>query len=499
MIATSGFTKGAEPDMVLIGELMEEMGRHPPAVAARKLLVEHYSSIGWAEAALENAKELEKIAPEDSEVKQFLQTLDKKPELPAPSAPRTPVKKPVSIVSLPVTETLQWDPRTSRYVKKGSENNKGEVSKPKTATNLSSARQDLSTGYEALEIKARYVLADLLHLQALQTKADLPQPIHTSKIRSIAEGRKKSGKQILQPNSVRAVAQIVRGDPTSATKFIITDLETIMKWIRDQQNDTSGAHDDELRAALVKRRVALEAVLPEELRIHCEHALMHVEHENLSRNYANTETMYGDSVKDIPRANFYVTEDNYAWDMEELVAAIKANNGILRNPLSKEMFTPKDVKEITMHDLGKPLAALAVKQREMAKGVRPDTIERMEKLSLILLEDQTTDALPSRVAVDEFLAYIATCTSCDSSLLSKTTADTTAVPENEQKAIEDLKCPAKDSHTGQSYDFSIGEAVRDAKGNQVCFHKTGDFIKQAAAHLRQKKGVAADAASCIMM
>jgi hypothetical protein len=272
-----------------------------------------------------------------------------------------------------------------------------------------------------------------------------------------------------------------------------------MMWIRDQQDDTSGANDDELRAALVKRRVALEAVLPEELRIHCEHALMHVEHENLSRNYANTETMYGDAVKDIPRANFYVTEDNYAWDMEELVAAIKANNGVLRNPLSKEMFTPKDVKEITMHDLGKPLAALAVKQREMAKGVRPDTIERMEKLSLILLEDQTTDALPSRVAVDEFLAYIATCTSCDSFLLSKTTTDTTAVPENEQKAIEDLKCPAKDSHTGQSYDFSIGEAVRDAKGNQVCFHKTGDFIKQAAAHLRQKKGVAADAALCIMM
>jgi hypothetical protein len=86
-----------------------------------------------------------------------------------------------------------------------------------------------------------------------------------------------------------------------------------------------------------------------------------------------------------------------------------------------------------------------------------------------------------------------------SSLCSKTTADTTAVPENEQKTIEDLKCPAKDSHTGKSYDFSIGEAVRDAKGNQVCFHKTGDFIKQAAAHLRQKKGVATDTASCVMM
>lgn len=66
------------------------------------------------------------------------------------------------------------------------------------------------------------------------------------------------------------------------------------------------------------------------------------------------------------------------------------------------------------------------------------------------------------------------------------------MPELEQKAIERLKCPAKDSHTGQAYDFSIGEAVRDAKGNRVCFHKTGDFIKQAATHLRQNQGAAAD-------
>jgi hypothetical protein len=62
------------------------------------------------------------------------------------------------------------------------------------------------------------------------------------------------------------------------------------------------------------------------------------------------------------------------------------------------------------------------------------------------------------------------------------------VPEAEQKALNGLKCPAKDSHTGQAYDFSIGEAVLDAKGNRVCFHKTGDFIKQAAQHLRQNRG-----------
>jgi len=77
--------------------------------------------------------------------------------------------------------------------------------------------------------------------------------------------------------------------------------------------------------------------------------------------------------------------------------------------------------------------------------------------------------------------------------------DIKVVPDLEQKAIDGLKCPAKDSHTGQAYDSSIGEAVRDAKGNRVCFHKTGDFIGQAAAHLRQQKGVAPDVASCGVM
>lgn len=67
-------------------------------------------------------------------------------------------------------------------------------------------------------------------------------------------------------------------------------------------------------------------------------------------------------------------------------------------------------------------------------------------------------------------------------------ANAFSVPELEQKAIEGLKCPAKDNHTGQAYDSSIGEAVRDAKGNRVCFHKTGDFIGQAAAHLRRNQG-----------
>jgi hypothetical protein len=196
-------------------------------------------------------------------------------------------------------------------------------------------------------------------------------------------------------------------NPSEAMSIAIADLEETMEWVR--REDPSKANNDMVRDILVKRMDALQAALPDELKVHCELALMHVEHESFQRNYANSETMLGDEVKDIPRAVFYVTEDNYAWNMEELVQAITVNKGVMRNPLSREMFTPKDVRGILLHPLATSLAALAVEQHEMSKGVRVETVVRMEALARILLEDQTADTLPSRKAVDEFLVYIATC------------------------------------------------------------------------------------------
>ncbi|KAF2633407.1 hypothetical protein BU25DRAFT_405302 [Macroventuria anomochaeta] len=479
MAATSGNTGSGDPDMVLIGELMEEMSRHPPAIGARKLLVEHYISVGWVEAALDNTKELKNLAPGDVDVGRFLQVLEKKPEPPVPERttlpppPKYPTEKPV--------ERLVWDPKSGRYKKttapKPAEK-KLETSVVDVGDNLDAARQDLVTGYQALRAKAGFILTDLMHLQALQKKANISPSKNTVKVQRIVDGQVNTSTQLCTP---RTTARAMRDSPKDAMSIAIADMEEAVRWHKKFLGHTPGASTDALRDALVKRKVALEVALPDNLKPYCEVALMHMEHEQFDRNYANTETMYGDEVKDIPRSNFYVTEDNYAWDMDELVAAIKAGSGVLRNPLSKQMFTPKDVKGIYMHSLANSLAALAVEQKEMSKGVRPETINRMEKLSSILLEDQSADTMPSRHAVDEFLAYVAT------------------LPEREQKAIDGLKCPAKDSHTGQAYDSSIGEAVRDAKGNRVCFHKTGDFIGQAAAHLRQQKGVVADSEKCGIM
>jgi hypothetical protein len=227
--------------------------------------------------------------------------------------------------------------------------------------------------------------------------------------------------------------------------------------------------NDSVRESLAKRVRALTASLPENLQHYASSALMHVEHEVLQRTYVCDETMLGDPISEVPRAHFWVSEDGYAWDMEELAQALASNGGVMRNPLSKKMFTSSDIRAIVQHPLGSRLAALRVEQSKLSKGVRTDTISRLEKLSAVFLADMSEDQLTSRHALEEFSAYLAT------------------LPQSEQNALDKLRVPAHDSHTGQPFDTSIGEAVRDAQGNKVCVHKTGDLLAQAARHLRQRK------------
>jgi hypothetical protein len=247
----------------------------------------------------------------------------------------------------------------------------------------------------------------------------------------------------------------------------VADFIEVAQLLRSSASQSSPVDNDTIREALVKRVRLITDDLPKELKAHASSALMHIEHELLQRTYVNDETMLGDPVADIPRGYFWVSEDGYAWDMEELAQALTSNGGVFRNPLSRILFTPSDVRAILQHPLGKGLSALQVEQGKLSQGVRLETIEQLEKVSATLLEDMSNDQVPSRRAIDEFLVY------------------TAMLPEVEQKAIDKLRVPAKDSHTNQPFDATIGEAVRDALGNRVCFHKTGDFLRQAAARLRQ--------------
>lgn len=403
MAASSGATGSGDPDMVLIGELMEEMSRRPPAIAARKLLIEHYIAVGWIEAALDNTNELRALSWGDSDVARFLQVLEKKPEPPSPEK-ITPAA-PKYFAARKTNDGLVWDAKTGQYKKEAASKQNEKTPQVVIADvkdDLDTAQQAFITGYQALRARSNFILKDLMHLQALQKKESIVPSRNTARIQKIVNGQTDALTQLRTP---RSTAHSMRDNPKAAADIAIADLEEAVEWYRR----LPGTDTDKVRDAVVKRKAALEVALPDELKPFCGVALMHLEHEQLGRNYTNTETMYGDAVKDIPRSNFYVTEDNYAWDMDELVAAIKAGSGVLRNPLSKQMFTPTDVKGMYSHPLATPLAALAVEQREMSKGVRPETISRMEKLSSVLLEDQSADTLPSRHAVDEFLAYVATC------------------------------------------------------------------------------------------
>lgn len=444
--------------MVLISELLEEISRNPPAIGARKILVEHYITIGWLDAATENVQELQRHAPGDSEVDTLLKVLSRKPA-PPETKPKATIK-PSSSKPLGKTTGSKFSFTFGKEPKATVAPLQGD---------LDAAQQEFAEGHEKLRVRAKHLIGDLLRLKGLQRKHGLSGSNNTHRIQRIADG---DGGNVSaykgQPPSARATARNIKDHPKEATDLAIRDLVDMMEWLRGKPGTEDGTDHDTVREALVKRVHAIQSALPEALKLHPEIALMHIQHEHLGKTYANDETMLGDAVKDIPRETFYVTEDNYAWDMEELAQAITANGGIMRNPLSRQMFTPKDIRAIVTHPNGKRLAALQVKQHEMAKGVRLKTVDEMEKLAKVLLDDQSMDAMPSRHAVDEFLAYIAT------------------LPESEQKALDGLKCPAKDSHTGHSYDFAVGEAVRDAKGNRVCFHKTGDFLKQAAAYLRKK-------------
>jgi hypothetical protein len=383
-MATPGTSRSIEPDMALISELMEEISRNSPAIAAQKLLVEHYIAVGWFDAAEDNIMELCNASSRDADITRLAKMLASRLE--------TDAKE--QAASKQTTTTF------SKQVKK-----KTRQAPPLADIDIITAGKELKEGYSSLRVRAHNVLSNLKHLAKLQKQNGLPQSQNIARIQAIVDGQKAAPTHTGPPASVRTIARtIIASDSSKAMDLVIADLEHTVQYWR-----ASGADDEKVRVALVKRIESLETALPNNLKIYCDLGLMHVVHENLEKSYVNDETMLGDSVKDVPREDFYVTEDNYFWAMSELVQAITVNGGVMRNPLNKHMFTPKDIRGILVHPLGKPLHAIRIKQNEMSRGVRPDTITHMEKLGMILLEDNSSDQLASRHAIDEFTAYIATC------------------------------------------------------------------------------------------
>ena len=271
-----------------------------------------------------------------------------------------------------------------------------------------------------------------------------------SNLQAIGNGNVSSAVSALQPPSVQEVAREILANPGKTTELVSEDFASVIGWVTDQANDVD---TENIRERLLKRRTLLEAALPESMQQDMAAAFRLAEREHLSKKYENTETMLGDKIEDIPTDNFFASEDNYAFDMEELAQAIEAQSGVMRNPLSRQMFSESDIKTILDHPIGRRLKPLEEEQHRQKKGVRIGTITKIDELSKIMLADMSMDGAPSRKAIDEFLAFVAT------------------LPSREQTTIKQLKIPGTDKNTGQAFDYSISESVADAKEGVTCYHK----------------------------
>ena len=448
-----------DPDMELISGLIEHISQNPSAVEARGILMQQYNACGWFSGAKEVAEDILKLDPFNWEANSCLDfDLGANAGSVEANARGGNHKQMNGKVPMGKIRT-SWKPRVF------------PISSP------SSALRELEEGYTVLLKRAKILHEQSKLWHGLKNISSEGSEMHALDIATLAQGKVS---HVLRTEPVTSVKDVAKAMTTESEKrgrsgfdIAYEDLEGVVKKLSRKSGEARTLLDDNydtLRDALIKRARSLKALVPEGVKMLVDRALMHAEHELLHRSYVNTETMFGDAVSDILRENFWASEDGYAWDMNELAQAITSNGGVMRNPLSKVMFTPADVHDIVHHPLGKRLAALQIDQSKLKRGLRPTTIDEIAKLAKVLLEDMTADQVPSRRAIDEFAAYLAT------------------LPRTEQQAIDSLKVPARDSHTGNGYDWTIGEAVRDAQGNRVCTHKTGDFLHQAANYLRKQRG-----------
>ena len=418
-----------EPDRLEIDRLIERIRKDPPGIQSRRLLIAQYSACGWFADAERQARKILSFEPSDRAAKEFLKGLGEA---------------------------------------SGSNTGKSEQHKPDNQFERREDRRHKKSQWQGPSLTKVNSLPAIANLRidsrdnASTSTAGRPPPVHRT--HSIAPKPPMSIR-----NLARAVSATSRDSRAKALDLVCEDFQDVAAHVCGSRSWKSpDVKHEAVRQALIERTKDVKTFLPGDLQQLIAKAFMHVEHEVLHRDYVNRETMYGDMVSEIPRTRFWVSEDGYAWDMNELARAIDSNRGVMRNPLSKHMFSPEDVRAIVQHPLGERLKALEVNQRELRRGVRAETVEMLGRLSETLLrDDEEIGFVPSRRAVEAFRAYLAT------------------LPTAEQRAIDMLWVPAMDHHTGMGFDMSIGEALEDALANRVCFHKVGDLLGQAARYLRR--------------
>lgn len=193
-----------------------------------------------------------------------------------------------------------------------------------------SSEKSLEIDYTSLKVQAKLLREEV---EAVRAFGRIPSEEDDEEVISNLQAI-SAAISITQVFSVREIARDIIATPGRCQELIVEDFETLVRWAASQ-NPPLGP--DAVREKLFKRKTLLEAALPESMQKFSAAALTHIEREHLQKKYVNTETMIGgDKIEDIPQQNFFVSEDNYAWDMDELAQAIAANSGVMRNPLSRK-------------------------------------------------------------------------------------------------------------------------------------------------------------------
>lgn len=441
--------RGGDGD--IIAELWDAIANSPYDVELKAVLMEQYLQMGpeWRDTATEIASQILQMHPDHQEAKRiaFQQGTRQKPTQSnrqsktrsTPSSPRVtnrsstegaPAVRPIVPLHLPENDILGLEDQFKRGIRRIQQNSK------------------------------------LLHEDA-QALSAIPVEWegweeHIANLQALTEGR-FNAVVTGSPCSVRELARDIQNRKEEAVDVATDDFNDYVLWLERVEKVTS---DKGIRDRLMRRARALQSALTKDLEWVASAAMMHAEHEGMEREYENDETMLGDTIAEIPRENFWVSDDNYAWNMSELAQALTTQGGVRVNPLTGKLFSKDDVESIVRHPLAGGLAEVQLEQESLAQGVRAKTIEQMEVLSAVLLADQSEDQAPTRLALDVFQQHVA------------------GLPSYEKEALSKLRIPAVDSHTGQQFTSSVGETVDDAIANRICAHKTGDLVGQAAIYLK---------------
>jgi hypothetical protein len=376
-----------EADLDLLNTLWTTIENDPTCLQARKLLVEQLTRSGWKDAALDAAKEALKIDPNDQEM--LIIVLNGQKDVPNPTLPKASAQNP----TMKTTKTLNRGNTVQSIPIPTSDEERNQLEKE-----LTEALNELPRLAVLLK-KEMEMLVDYRQSEnKLYTINVYPKQLEQIELlHNLSLGNIKSIGSQSSP-SARAVARVISGASSSneALQSAILDLEDACARLQTQSKKVDM---DDIRDRLAKRCQTIATSLDFRFSGIPKLALMHIEREKLGRSYQNSISMLGDEISEIPRQDFWVCEGGYAWSMEELSMAISSNGGVMRNPLSKEMFSTADIGEIINHPRGAKLQAMAVAQSQMSKGVRPNTITELEKLAKVFLADMSEDQKPSRKAL----------------------------------------------------------------------------------------------------